>query len=365
MSSFNNVVIKKINYNNVKVKKWYHDGVRVFISGNIVTYYVNSNTVYKEEVDSEKTCLNPSTFTPTLAGYTFVGWREDTTASSDVLSTKVMGDEPVSLYAVFKKTFTATFNGNGSTTGTTSSITGTQYYNNGNALNPVITLPTSGYTKDGYNFAGWNYGASGAQITLSSDITVYAQWTAINYTVTYTIAGAIYKETRTIGQNCLNPSTFAPTVDSATFQGWSETPGVASILTSKTMGTSDITLYAVYQYNNYLIDGTGTINCEAAEHSSNGWTRTIDGSKYYAVTFSYNIGYWSGAGGAWLYVKNSAGAELFAARNYGDYNDYTGTGNVTIPVESCTIEAHCWQDEEGGASCNIENATVYGRQCVG
>lgn len=189
-------------------------------------------------------------------------------------------------------------------------------------------------------------------------------WSAA-HNVNYVVAGVVHTETKNMGADCLTPSTFTPSISGATFQGWSETPGVANILTSKTMGTSDITLYAVYQYNNYLIDGTGTINCEAGEHSSNGWTRTIDGTKYYAVTFSYNIDYWSGAGGAWLYVKNSAGTELFAARNYGDYNNYQGTGNVTLPVESCTIEAHCWQDEEGGARCEIYDATVYGRQCVG
>ena len=188
-------------------------------------------------------------------------------------------------------------------------------------------------------------------------------WSAA-HTVYYVVAGNVYAETRTMGADCLNPTSFsfAAVVLGATFEGWSETPGVANILGSKTMGTSDITLYAVYTYNNYLIDGTGTINAEAGEHGSNGFTRYLDGAKYYAITFSYNIEVWSGGGGSWLRVKNAAGTNLFEATN----DNYQGAGNVSLPYpQMCTIEGHCWQDDEGGARCKIYDATVYGRRCVG
>lgn len=188
-------------------------------------------------------------------------------------------------------------------------------------------------------------------------------WSAA-HTVYYVVAGAVYTETRTMGADCLNPTSFsfAAVVPGATFEGWSETPGVANILGSKTMGTSDITLYAVYTYNNYLIDGTGTIDAEAAEHTSNGFIRYLDGAKYYAITFSYDVGVWSGDGGSWLRVKNAAGTNLFEATD--DNNQ--GAGNVSLPYpQMCTIEGHCWQDDEGGARCKIYDATVYGRRCVG
>ena len=134
MASYENTTIKKMNYNGQKVKKWYHDSVRVFTAGNVVTYYVNSSTSYQEEVDSEASCLSPTTFTPELSGYTFVGWREDTVASGEVLSEKIMGDEPISLYAVFKKTFTLSFANNYASGGATNPVSGNQYYNNGNIV---------------------------------------------------------------------------------------------------------------------------------------------------------------------------------------------------------------------------------------
>ena len=174
----NNTTLKNVRHNGQKVKKWYHNGTKVYSAGNVVTYYFNQNDYAQEEIDSEASCLTPKTvdYMNHFSGWTFVGWREDNTASSTVLASKVMGDEPITLYAVYKRTLTATFNGNGATSGSVASISGTQYYNNGNTANPVITLPANGYGRSDYAFTGWNYGAVGAQITLTDNITVYAQW---------------------------------------------------------------------------------------------------------------------------------------------------------------------------------------------
>lgn len=174
MASYENAVIKKMNYNGQKVKKWYHDGVKVFTAGNVVTYYVNTGTSYQEEVDSEASCLSPTTFTPELSGYTFVGWREDTTASGEVLSEKVMGDEAISLYAVFKKTFTLSFANNYASGGATNPVSGNQYYNNGNVVNPVVTLPADGYTRSGLTFVKWVLGTVGTKVTLTADTSTRA-----------------------------------------------------------------------------------------------------------------------------------------------------------------------------------------------
>ena len=196
MASYENTTIKKMNYNGQKVKKWYHDGVRVFTAGNVVTYYVNTDNIHTEEIDSEASCLSPTTFTPAISGWTFVGWREDAVASGEVLSSKVMGDEPISLYAVFKRTLTATFNGNGATSGSVASISGTQYYNNSNIANPTITLPANGYSRTDYTFTKWALGNTsgpqysvGSSVTLSSNTVFYAMWAFSNITQNLRAAG--------------------------------------------------------------------------------------------------------------------------------------------------------------------------------
>lgn len=194
----NGTVLKQITYNGQKVKKWYHNGVRVFSAGSTVTYYVDSGTSYTEEVDSGASCLSPTSFTPTKSGWTFVGWREDTTASSSVLSSKIMGDSPITLYAVFKQTVTISYNGNGATSGSVSSQTGYAYlnaYDSNTVSYPSFTLPANGFAKTNYTFAQWRAGstsgtayAPGATITLSSNTTMYAEWfvsSLVVYSATY------------------------------------------------------------------------------------------------------------------------------------------------------------------------------------
>lgn len=160
------------------------DGKVLWSAGAIVTYMVDNDVAYTEEVDSGATCLSPTSFTPTKSGYSFLGWREDATASGTVLSTKEMGTEPIVLYAVFMRRIILSYDGNGSTSGSTSPQSGIQYYNNGNMENPKFTLASSGFTKTDYEFTAWastdgtQYDA-GASIALSEDTTFYAVWTAL------------------------------------------------------------------------------------------------------------------------------------------------------------------------------------------
>lgn len=179
----------KLFLGNKKIKKIYAGTEKVYSSGSIVIYCVDTNIAYQEEVDSEATCLSPKTFTPTKSGYTFVGWREDTTASSSVLTSKVMEDSPITLYAVFKQTITLSYNGNSSTSGSVSAQSGYKYYNNGNITNPSFTLASNGFNRTNYTFKAWALGsASGTQysagksVTISTNTVCYAVWVGIAYT---------------------------------------------------------------------------------------------------------------------------------------------------------------------------------------
>lgn len=157
-----------------KVKKWYHNDVKVFSSGNICTYYVDTGDLHTEEIDGEESCLTPKTFAPSKTGYIFVGWREDNTASSSVLSEKAMGEDPISLYAVFKTDFSLSFVNNYASGGSMNPLYGTQYYNNGNVVNPTVTLPNDGYSRSGISFIKWVLGNPGTQITLTGNTSTRA-----------------------------------------------------------------------------------------------------------------------------------------------------------------------------------------------
>lgn len=162
-------------------------------------------------------------------------------------------------------------------------------------------------------------------------------WSAA-HTVYYVIAGAVHTETKNMGADCLTPSTFTPSVDGATFQGWSETPGVASILTSKTMGTSDIILYAVYQYNTI----TTTFRCQSDSNTggnNNGYE--IDSSKYYNLSFSYKIHIWD----AWYSDGGDTVAQVMVRK-------WNGSNWVNMYIDNVNYDG---DSQSGGA-----NKYVYG-----
>jgi hypothetical protein len=82
------------------------------------------------------------------------------------------------LYAIWTvaASYTITYNGNGNTSGSTSSTTGSG----------SVTLASNGFARTNCNFAGWNTNsagngtdyAAGGSYSLSADVTLYAKWTA-------------------------------------------------------------------------------------------------------------------------------------------------------------------------------------------
>ena len=173
-----------------KVRKAYLGSTKVYSSGNVCTYIVDSGISYREEFDEGESVLSPKTFTPAKSGWTFVGWRTDTAASSAVQTSMTMGDSPVTLYAVFRQTITVTYY-NGSTTA--SSVVRDRYYNNGTILNPSFSLSQAAIS--GWSARGWSGSptangsilyANGATFTRDSNIAVYG---AYQQTVTLSYSG--------------------------------------------------------------------------------------------------------------------------------------------------------------------------------
>lgn len=173
--------LESMTHDGVEVQTWTHNGVEVYSAGKMVTYMVDSGVSYQEKVKKGQSCLSPTTFTPSKSGWTFVGWREDATASGSVLGSKLMERSPITLYAVFKQTIALYYNGNGAEWGSTATQYGDRYYNNGNVANPSFQVSGNGFGKSNYNFQNWalNGGTRynpGAWVTLDTSATMYAMW---------------------------------------------------------------------------------------------------------------------------------------------------------------------------------------------
>ena len=202
----------KLMLGNAKIRRAYL-GRDLVYSGDInVFYHITNSQFYMEPVEEGYTCLSPKSFNPAglRVGYSFLGWRLDDEASSEVLEELKAGEEDIHLYAVYYRDFTINFY-NGSITPTTK-----LYRNYINQDNTIIPKTEEGDTalKDisGFNIKlGWclnvaktnktpekNYG-NNEIITVTSDMNLYSLYskntniTVINGKGTGTESKSIFK----------------------------------------------------------------------------------------------------------------------------------------------------------------------------
>ena len=199
--------------------------------------------------------------TPTRTGYTFAGWFTAASGGSSVASgTTVSITANQTLYAHWTaNTYTVTFDKNGGNTPSPASKTVTYAGTYG-------TLATC--TRTGYTFAGWFTAASGGtQVTSGTTVgitdnqTLYAHWTANEYTVTYDPCGdetapatvTPTQEPKTYG----SPYGTLPTPERIgySFSGWyTAAEGGEQITSSSTVQTAaEHTLFAHWSSKEYSI----------------------------------------------------------------------------------------------------------------
>ncbi len=137
----------------------------------------------------------------TISGWTVRGYSEDTSATS--ISYEITTDTDITpaytsdnnLYAVYNRTISVVYLGNGATSGSVPTSETTQYYNtHGDITSNVLNLAPNGYTKTGYTAKTpvWNTKADGTGephaaeenytfapiVDENATITMYAQWSA-------------------------------------------------------------------------------------------------------------------------------------------------------------------------------------------
>lgn len=120
-----------------------------------------------------------SSLNPTRTGYTFTGWntKADGTGTSYSAGANYTANANATLYAQWRiNTWAVTYDGNGSTGGSTAAQTKT--------YGQSLALRSNGFTKTNYNFVNWNTAANGsgtsydagASYTGNAALNLYAQW---------------------------------------------------------------------------------------------------------------------------------------------------------------------------------------------
>ena len=280
---------------------------------------------------------------PTKTGYTFDGWDKE------IPGTMSAGDMTVT--ATWKiNQYTITFN----TDGGSEIAPITQDYGT------TIAKPTDP-TKTGYTFAGWSEKIP--ETMPAENVTVKAQWTINQYTITFDTDGgsAVASITQDYGTAIIAPK--APTKTGYTFDGWDKT-----IPTS--MPANNLTVKAQWKINQYTItfntDGGSEVASITQDYGTaitapaaptktgytfGGWDKTIPGTmpaEDVTVTATWKINQYT------IAFDTDGGSEIAPiTQDYGTAitkpTDPTKTGYTfggwdktipgTMPAENMTVTA--------------------------
>ena len=313
----------------------------------------NTVTVYYEEEDEDcvcsdpcegpwdETCTGSGSYTSYPETLTYTIEESDSLNPGDTYSVKVTaGFSKSSRYSVYiyvdgvevasekriskgsSKTFTYTIPSSSSSFQPTISlhssngseyvITGTEYQfaktitfqsngGTGSMSNQAIAitggnLTNNGFSRTGYTFAGWSTSSNGtvqytngAMVYPTSNMTLYAVWTPINYS--FHVNGGSGSVGNVIGTGSTKVPSYNGSKLGYTFKGWStsSTATTATYTTGSTLPaiTSAITLYAVWEVNGYTtsITNGGTGAAGAGTHNY-GSTVTIKAGTKTGYTFA-------------------------------------------------------------------------------
>lgn len=195
----------------------------------------------------------------------------------------------------------------------------------------TLTLSSTKPSRTGYTFARWsaNFGSGnvyfnpGAAYTYNSSATLYANWTANTWTVSYDAnggTGAPSAQTKIYGQTLVLSST-VPTRTNYNFLGWAISSTGSAVYQPGGNYTIDgaATLYAVWEiaYISPIITNVAIDRCDSSGVIS-------DDGTYLKIAFSYQLDATYSGGMDYIQI----GYKLFDADIYTNLSTYTPTAMV-------------------------------------
>ena len=306
-----------------------------FTNTYTVTLHTNGGTINSGNVTGYTYGVGatlPTADDMDYTGHTFKGWYDNESLTGDPV-TAIGGTETGNkeYWAKWEiNQYTITFD----TAGGSAIAPITQDYGT------AVTAPEPP-AKPGYTFTGWNPALPATMP--AENLTVTAQWTVNQYTITFDTAGgsAIAPITQDYGTAITAPA--APTREGYTFTGWDKT-------IPATMPAGDMTITAQWTVNQYTI--TYDLDGGTAEGNPDTYTVETDAFTLKNPTRpGYTFTGWSGTGLTGednltvTIPKGSTGNRSYTAHwslnTYSityDLNGGTASGNPTsYTVESATI----------------------------
>jgi uncharacterized protein (TIGR02145 family)/uncharacterized repeat protein (TIGR02543 family) len=309
--------------------------ITLYAQWKINQYDVNFDTrggsaVAKQTVQYCAFASSPAA--PTKADYTFTGWFKDSSGTKPWIFTQDTVQNDITIYAQWttKATFAVTYDANGSTGGVLPS-------------NPVNYEPGARVTvlgnlgmleKTGHTFEAWNTKKDGSATSYiggtvfnmaSENITLFAKWNAIQYTVSFDSRGGSATSSQNINYGEKASAPAAPTKQGYSFTGWSkDSSGTQAWIFTRDTVFKNMALYAnwttkptyIVKYNGNG-NSTGAVPMEPANYESEAVVTVLDNSGNLAKT-----GY---AFAGWNTTANGSGIDRAAGATFA-----MGTDSVTL-----------------------------------
>lgn len=256
----------------------------------------------------------------TKKGYTLSKWntKKDGSGTSYKCGKQVTIKKDITVYAQWKaNTYTVNFDSKGGSSVSSKTVTYDAAY--GSMATPA---------KTGYTFAGW-YTAEieGTQITESTTVTItseqtlYAHWTANDYTLAYNTQGGDVLDGKTVTYGEKYGALPEPVREGYTFTGWYTAVNGGTQVTSDTEVTTAEyhTLYAHWNEHSYTIQyhpdnvtAIGTMTSHTQKYSQ----KVILNMNQY-VREGYHFGGWSTQknGGGTIYAAGQEVSQLTTIDN--------------------------------------------------
>ena len=271
-------------------------------------------------------------------------------------------------------TYSVSYNGNGSTSGSTASQTKTH--------GVTLQLRNNGYSRTGYTFSKWNTQANGkgtnynagANYTVNAAATMYAQWTVNTYKVRFngngSTGGSMSDQNFTYGtaQN-LTANAFSKT--GHTFAGWATSPTGAKAynnqqsvnnLTATNGGTFN--LYAKWTVNQYTIkfnnyNGTQLQSSQVNYGATPAYTGATP-TKPSTAAYTYTFNGWSPA------IATVTGNATYTAQFTEQINQATVDAAIDLinAIDNPVVYTTACHDEITGARAAYNNLTQAQKDLV-
>lgn len=285
-----------------------------------------------------------------------------TKATFDTILTKGYG-AGIAYNETANLTYTIKFNGNGSTGGSTASMSMVKDVSK--------NLTANGFMRTGYTFKNWNKKADGSSTsyknkqrvknlssTQGATVNLYAQWTPNKYTIKFNGNGNTGGSTASVSMTydvAKNLTANGFTKTGHTFNGWNTKADGSGTnyknkqsvknLTSKNGGT--VTLYAKWTPNKYTVsyNANGGSGAPANQTKTYGIDLTLSSTK--PTRTGYTFSKWN---------TNADGS----GTNYNSAAKYTGNKNLTLYAVWTPIKYTVIYNANGGTGAPGNQTKTYG-----